>query len=132
MLPLIVPLLVAGLVAAMIWFSSRRRLHSELTFPRVEWAAAHHVIVLGLMLASDVVLWLPEKVFPPWDGYSFFTLSSALSVLFLILAVLLTPLTLIAGAVVTFARNRWFRDIVLALVWVVTARFVWEFVTQQM
>jgi hypothetical protein len=32
----------------------------------------------------------------------------------------LIPGTFVAGAAVTFARNRWFQDLVLALVWLVT------------
>lgn len=126
MLYVISPLLAAVVIAAIIWFGSYRRKHNDQKFWRVEWAVAHHVIVLALAAWSIVILELPATMFPPYGG-GILEPRSTLSLQTVIVTVFLIPLTFIVGAVVTFARNRWFQDIVLALVWLVTAWCLWQY-----
>jgi hypothetical protein len=125
---LIAPLLATGVIAAAVGLSSYRRRRPDQKYLRIGWAATHHVIAVALAVASVVILLMPETMFPQADGRSFFTPRSGMSLTTVMVAVILVPLTLLAGAVVTFThRHPWPRDIILTLIWVVTAWLLWQY-----
>jgi len=118
--------LIAGALVSVVAFSRARLRHPDRSYPDRYWAFAHHLVVAGLVVLTNVVASVPAAVFGLADdgvpGKSATVISGA------IVSTLLLPLTVAIGAVNGLIRKALWRRLSMVLIWGVSLGLLIQFV----